>query len=219
MPPAAPRPGAQRGSRGAMRLSSGTGRARGATVGACEWGGGAAAGPASAPRCLARSAPPPPSSGAGGPRGAQPKPRARPPRRLLPAPPAAVRVPGPPAARQPQQRRGPDSGDRGGAPRDFSPYLPPVEKQTPGLPLVVQWSRIRAPNAWGAGSIPTRRTKIPQAAPCSQNIKKKKKQTPVIRAVQALAGRAPRRTDSSTQCEFLGTGGHEPANDDRSSRE
>lgn len=107
MPPAAPRPGAQRGSLGAMRLSSGTGRARGATVGACEWGGGAAAGPASAPRCLARSAPPPPRSGAGGPRGAQPKPRARPPRRLRPAPPAAVRVPRPPASRSSAEGRTP----------------------------------------------------------------------------------------------------------------
>ena len=44
-----------------------------------------------------------------------------------------------------------------------------------GTSLAVQWLRLRASNAGGAGSIPGRTTKIPLALECSQKVKNKKK--------------------------------------------
>ena len=40
--------------------------------------------------------------------------------------------------------------------------------------VVVQWLRLCASNAWGKGSVPAWRTKVPHATKCSQEKKKKK---------------------------------------------
>ena len=49
--------------------------------------------------------------------------------------------------------------------------------QEEGNSLVAQWLELRAFTAEGAGSIPGRGTKVPQATQCSQKTKNKKQKT------------------------------------------
>ena len=49
--------------------------------------------------------------------------------------------------------------------------LPSRKKRVVGTSLVVQWLRLFAANAEGAGSIPGQGAKIPPAMRCSQKIK------------------------------------------------
>lgn len=117
MPPAAPRPPDQRVPPGAMHLSRGSGRARGAAVGALRLGeaerlpaGSLALAASPAPLRLRRAL------GLGAPAGARLKPGARPPRRLSPAPAAPPR-----GLRGRAEGRTPAT--TASAPGDFSPGL------------------------------------------------------------------------------------------------